>query len=235
MDSPRSKDDLTAYPLSAKELKARLSNAFVDAEAFKQGLQHCSLSACHGMCCYDGVYVSQESASIISDLVKEESDFFRKIGLSLPEEVIVEGEWEGSKGLKTEVKQHQFSDELNDYPSHFSNTTCVFQIEDGRCGLQMLSEFKGLHPWYYKPFPCWLHPISVSSENKNPNITLYNRETDPNNLPNFDGYASQTHCGRVIECESPALRVLREELDYLGQIINRDLVNEIENKLIAKE
>ena len=94
MDSPRIKDDLTAYPLSAKELKARLSNAFIDAEAFKQGLQHCSLSACHGMCCYDGVYVSHESASIISDLVKEESDFFRKIGLSLPEEVIVEGDVE---------------------------------------------------------------------------------------------------------------------------------------------
>ena len=231
MESSQKKEDLTAYQLEAQDLKETLSNSSINVEAFKQGLKQCSLSDCHGMCCYDGAYVGQESASIIKNLVKEESQFFQDLGLNLPEEVIVEGEWEGSKGLKTETIEHQFSEQLQEYPSHFNNTTCVFQVKDGRCSLQLLSEFKGFHPWYYKPFPCWLHPIGVSSDTKGNVITLYNNETDPCNLPNFDGYASKTLCGKIRKDGLPAYQVLKNELDYLGKIININLVDEIEKQL----
>ena len=221
------KDAITAYLLTAQALKDKLSDASINTEAFSQKLIQCSLLKCHGMCCYDGVYVSDETASMIEKLVEEDADFFKSIDLKLPEKVIVEGEWDNSKGLKTEVKNHDFIEKVEEYPSHFKNTTCVFQVKDGRCSLQMLSEHKGLHKWFYKPFACWLHPIDISIENSNGEITLHSAETDPNRLPEFDGYVSKTLCGKINECGSPAFEILDKELKYLGKIINRNLIEEI--------
>jgi hypothetical protein len=90
--------------------------------------------------------------------------------------------------------------------------------------LQLLALEKGLHRWHYKPISCWLHPIRISLDEEIPRITLYNSKTDPYRLPNYDGYASKTLCGSVKKCGDKAHQVLKEELEYLGAIINQNLM-----------
>ena len=98
------------------------------------------------MCCYDGIYLSEEEAETLRGVAREHAGFFGALGLSLPEEVIVEGEWQGEqRGPKTAVRSRDLSREVPGYPPHFADTACVFLLEDGRCGLQALSESRGLH------------------------------------------------------------------------------------------
>jgi hypothetical protein len=79
--------------------------------------------------------------------------------------------------------------------------------------LQILSEGDGKHPWYYKPFTCWLQPIKLSDSA----IRLYDETTDPNKLPNYDGFVIRTFCGRTEECGQPATEVLKEEIGFSRQ------------------
>lgn len=225
--------NITAYPKTEEALKEMLAHADINVDSFSQRLSPCSLSTCQGMCCYDGVYVGKESAQIIQEVVEGESQFFKDIGLQLPEEVIVQGEWEGVTGLKTAVKSKPFSSVVENYPSHFNNTACVFLMDDARCGLQVLSEYKGLHPWYYKPFTCWLHPIGIDSENNQHTVVLYNEQNDPCSVPNYPGYTTQTLCGKIHECGQPAYKVLEEELRFLGRIAGRNYIQEIKTSSLA--
>lgn len=171
------------------------------------------------MCCYDGVYVSDETAGILSELVREEAAFFRDVGLVLPEQVVVDGEWRGVvAGKKTAVRAHDYSRTVPEFPAHFNNTACVFWMQDGRCSLQVLSTARALHPWFYKPIDCWLHPIAVEHENGGC-ITLYDDRTDPFKFPGYPGYATQTRCGAVVDQGNPAHVVLADELAFLGGIV----------------
>jgi hypothetical protein len=113
---------------------------------------------------------------------------------------------------------------LEDYPVHFNETACVFLLNDGRCGLQILSERDGKHPRYYKPFTCWLQPIKLSDSA----VRLYDETTDPNKLPDYDGFVIRTFCGRTEECGQPAAEVLKEEIDFLGDLLDRDLLAEVQ-------
>jgi hypothetical protein len=90
-----------------------------------------------------------------------------------------------------------------------------------------LSEADGKHPWYYKPFTCWLQPIKLSDNA----IRLYDETTDPNKLPGYDGFVIRTHCGCNAEDGRPAVEVLRQELEFLGKLLNRDLLAELPPKL----
>jgi len=131
-------------------------------------------------------------------------------------------EWQGVPGTITVLKPFPFRSLVPDYPAHFEETACAFLMDDGRCGLQVLAEMDGKHPWYYKPFSCGLLPIKLW----NGEIRLFDRQTDPFQYPNYDGFISQTFCGRTSECGLPAAQTLEPELSYLGQILNRDLVTE---------
>jgi Protein of unknown function (DUF3109) len=228
----KAETNITAYPQTEEAMQDILSKASIDVESFKQNLLPCSLAKCHGMCCYDGVYVGQTTAEVIQRIVEEESQMFAAIQLDLPTEVIVDGEWEGMvAGKKTAVKTKEFSSLVPDYPSHFNATACVFLLDDGRCGLQVVSEAKGLHPWYYKPFTCWMHPISMTSVNNQVTLTVYNDSNDPYKLPNYDGFTSKTYCGKVSNCGQPAYRVLEAELKFLSRMVGRNFTEEIQREL----
>ena len=56
---------------------------------------------------------------------------------------------------------------------------------------------------------------------------MYEQETDPNRFPGYDGYVCQTHCGRTSTDGQPARELFRDELEFLGQLLGRDLVTEI--------
>ena len=58
-------------------------------------------------------------------------------------------------------------------------------------------------------------------------ILLESEATDPYRIPDFDGYAEQTFCGRTAPCGQPGHEVLAEELALLGTITGRDLAGEL--------
>ena len=222
-------NNITAYPKAEKSLQDRLMDATVDISSFKQKLSRCSLAKCQGMCCDDGVYVEQETAETIQKVSEENQDFFKDIGLELPEPVIVQGEWKGlASGLKTATKKRNFSFTIQDYPTHFEDTACVFLTKEGRCGLQVFAEFTGLHPWYYKPFTCWMHPISITTnEDKTANIIIHNDTTDPCKLKDYDGFVTRTLCGEITQNGQSAYITLHSELTFLSEIVGRDFLKEI--------
>jgi hypothetical protein len=131
------------------------------------------------------------------------------------------------KGRKTAVMPRRFSETVEGFPAHFRNTACAFLAPNGRCSLQVLAEARGRHRWYYKPVRCWTFPLLLLDQGA-PCIRLPDHQTDPDRLPNYDGYVSAVHCGRETTCGQPAYRVLGEELRFLGRIIGRDLAGEVE-------
>jgi len=153
------------------------------------------------------------------------------MGLILPEKVVEKSEWNGVIGTKTATRPFPFRSLVQDYPAHFNETACVFLLDDGRCGLQILSEQEGKHPWYFKPFTCWLQPIKLSEAA----IRLFDESSDPNRLPNYDGFVIRTFCGRTETCGQPALEVLKEELEFLGELLGRDLLSELQKTKIEEE
>jgi hypothetical protein len=216
--------DITAFKNSQQSLRNKLATAKINRKEFQRRLKGCSLSTCLGTCCYDGASVDDETAKIVQQLADDRRSDFTAMGLNLPETVIESSEWNGVVGKKTKSRPFQ-RPSINDYPAHFNKTACVFLLKDGRCGLQILSEADGKHRWYYKPFTCWLHPIKLSKDA----IRLYDETSDPNILPKYPGFVIRAFCGRTEECGRPAAEVLAEELDFLGKLLDRDLLSEVQS------
>jgi hypothetical protein len=217
---------LTAYPEDEASLRRRMTGGRVDADSFQRPVERCAISACRGMCCYDGVYVSPESAAVIERLASEEATFFADLDLRLPVPVIVEGTWAWKMGgLKTAVRPRAFSKTVEGFPPHFADTACVFLTGDGRCALQLLSIHRGRHPWYDKPVKCWMHPITLEGEAPAV-LVLHNHRTDPYRFPKYDGFVSRIFCGRTCPGGAPAAAVLADELTFLSRIVERDLLAE---------
>ena len=216
---------LSAYPETERKMRKELTMLNTCIETLNQPIERCDLSICRGMCCYDGVYVNDEAAHVIQKIATEKSGFFRNLGLILPENVIVYAEWRGEiSGKKTAIRFEPFSRNVPGYPRHFEDTACVFHMQDGRCGLQALSVFEGLHPWYYKPIGCWMHPLTLSSTKE---LLLYDDQDDPYQFPDYAGYVSKTFCGRTLPKGQPANEVLAEEIDFLSLIVDQGVSGEI--------
>lgn len=216
-------DDLTAFKESQWLLRNKFASATINPKEFQRKLQPCSLSTCLGTCCYDGASVDEATGNAVQKLVDERRPDFAAMGLDLPDAVIETSEWNGVVGKKTKSRPFQ-RPSIKDYPPHFNKSACVFLVNDGRCALQILSQADGKHRWYYKPFTCWLHPIKISKDA----IRLYDETSDPNILPDYPGFVVCAHCGRTDEQGRPAANVLSEELDYLGKLLNRDLLSEVQ-------
>lgn len=212
----------TAYTDTARHVRQLLAAAVVDHNGLDRPIARCDLRECHGTCCHDGVYLNPDEAALIPELVGLHRPFFTELGLDLPEKVVVWGSSQGVSGPKTATKPSPMSELASGYPAHFAQTQCVFLDGEARCGLQLLAVDLGRHPWYYKPFTCWMHPLSIDGNR----LTLHDRESDPQNLPGYPGFVSRTPCGRVNKCGAPARKVLREELAALSEFAGRDLCPE---------
>lgn len=242
---PEKLTTFTAYPQTEQACRDELSQGTLDIDSFKQNRQRCSLSSCHGMCCHHGTHVNQETAEVIQIVAEEEADFFKSLGLDLPKEVIIDDEdyedfpvenleWKGLCSIKkTAVKEKHISSIVNDYPSHFKNTSCVFLLDDSRCGLQELSKAKGLHPWHYKPFTCWLFPILIAPGQNQPEIVLPSPETEPWYFPEYgyDGFFTKVLCGKPSDSGQLGYVLLQEELKFLSEIVGRNFVQEIQDAI----
>lgn len=227
MPEQPSEPSLTAFPRTEAMLRRKLATAPLHVESLYRPLQRCDLEQCRGMCCYDGIYLSVEEAAVLTELARTRAAFFRSLGLELPRRVIITGSWENLvSGPKTAVTARQFSQEVEGFPAHFNDTACVFLSQDGRCGLQVLSEACRKHPWYYKPTGCWLHPLTTDY-NGRPGLGLDDETTDPCRLPHYDGFCARTFCGRRASGGPPAYELLRDEFDFLGRIVRRNFLAEI--------
>jgi hypothetical protein len=222
MDENTKRTEVTAFAKSAEALRRRYGNVSLNASEFNRKLTRCSLS-CKGMCCYGGVSVDNDTADVLQNLARERKSDFQEMGLDLPDPVVAPTEWHSIMGNITGLKPRDFRTRVKDYPAHFDETACVFLMEDARCGLQVLAQNEGKHPWYYKPFSCWLLPIKLWDGA----IRLFDRMTDPFIYPDYPGFISRTFCGRTDEKGVPASELLTPELEYLGEILNRDLIGEL--------
>jgi hypothetical protein len=214
---------ITAFNKSEENLREQYGNTKLKPEEFARKLTRCEL-CCKGMCCYGGVSVDKDTADVVQHLATVRKSDFKKMGLDLPDTVVAPGEWHGAVGNITALKPRPFRSIVKDYPNHFDETACVFLMDDARCGLQVLSEIDGKHPWYYKPFSCWLLPIKIWEGE----IRLFDKDSDLFLYPDYPGFISCTFCGRTDESGSSASELLKPELEYLGKILDRDLIGELD-------
>lgn len=219
----------SAHTETAAFVAELVRDARLDIAALKQPLTRCDLSQCQGTCCHDGVYLETDEAATLQTLAADKASFFKSLGLDLPAKVVVFGKWrEESAGPKTATRLDAMSAKTSGYPAHFPDTQCVFMLDNRRCSLQVLAESEGRHRWFYKPFTCWLHPIAINGVAGQSELTLYNRQTDPHNFEDYDGFVSRTPCGQIREnCGAPAWQVLDEEFAMLEEISARPLREEI--------
>jgi hypothetical protein len=211
----------TAFVEYEARIKESYGSATLDPREFRRTLKACAVS-CRGVCCYGGVSVDDSTADVLINLSKQRAVDFRAMGLTLPDRVVARTEWRGRVGNITALKPRLFRSLVSGYPAHFDETACVFLTEDARCGLQVLAQKDGKHPWYYKPFSCWLHPIKLHEGQ----IRLFDEQTDPFIYPDYDGFVCRAPCGRSEPGGTAAGTVLSAELGFLGDILGRDLVAE---------
>lgn len=201
----------------------------LDHDRLARPLARCELADCRGTCCHDGVYLADDEADAILNLVDEAGDKFRAMGLNLPDPSVVYGEESGiAAGRKTATVAVSREVHADDYPKHFPLTRCVFLLSDSRCALQVIAEQHGLPKWHYKPTTCWLHPLSLlTGGGRTPILTLHDERSDPQVRPDYPGFVPHTHCGRTCPEGQPARLVLAEELTALGDLGGRDLLAEL--------
>ena len=207
----------------AAHLRRTYGSLPLAVSGFARPLTACSLANCHGMCCYDGVYLDAPMEAQVSVIAQARRLAFADMGLDLPASVVVDGSVGGVRyGRKTATRPWAGDQAFAGFPAHFENTSCVFHLDDGRCGLQVLAIQDGLHPWAYKPTSCWLFPITIHRGA----IQVFDETSDPSRYDAYPGFVAFTRCGATCLTGRPAREVLREELRYLGDILGRDLIAE---------
>lgn len=222
----------SAYLEGWAVLRPVIRSMQIDFRALARPVRSCDLAICHGACCYDGVYLTSEERATIVDLTEDGNSELKGVGLKLDGSAVEFGHFrDRCSGVKTAVKAVPMSERVKDYPAHFANTRCVLSLDDGRCSLEALALKEGRDRWFYKPFTCWMHPLSIFYRDGEPWLTLHSAETDPQSYEDYPGFTAETHCGRECPGGQPAYRVFGRELSRLGEIGGRDLLGEIEREV----
>lgn len=211
----------SAFPATMRAVRAHMGEAVLDAASFARPLARCDLAHCRGTCCAEGVYLNPELALVVANVVRRHAPFLAAAGLDVAAPLVVHeppddpDDPDEEPVARTALRAAPFHALVADYPHHFPDTACAFLTPDARCGLQLVAEHEGRHPWHYKPLACWLHPISLAPDV----VRLHDAVSDP--YPG--GFTSATHCGRTAPAGRPAAEVLAAELAYLSWVLDRDL------------
>jgi len=210
---------------SARELATQIREAAVDHDSFSQPMKVCELAKCKATCCHDGVFLEADEMAVISGVIESHRGRLAAYGWNHREYLVSRGE--RGKSVTLEVRE----DELPEgFPAHFPRTRCVFLDGSHRCVLQRLAMDEGLHPWWWKPVSCWMHPLVLQPgrRGERPVLTVPGKGKDPSTRAGYPGFASCTSCGMPEEGGRPAYQVLKEELQMLGNIGSRNLEGELE-------
>lgn len=172
-------------------------------------LRRCDVAQCHGLCCYDGVYLLDGEELLLREVVRRYPDQFP----GLPADFLIE--FTDRKKItwwKTAIRPHEYP--AGTLPAHFTATRCVFADEKTHyCQLQSLAMRLGVHRWTFKPSACWLCPLKVDEGE----ILL---PPEPGELDHdyedaeHPGYTSFLPCGHHDPAGEPWYDVLDQELEY---------------------
>ena len=145
---------------------------------------------CKGMCCYDGVYLSEDDIKKINECIDKYPNEFEN------KDYIEVSDWKDYKGMK-KTKAIQLTRYREDYPKHFEQTRCIFQNEEtGKCLLQEVAIKNNEDGWKYKPLTCCGFPLRKI----NGKVELIkNKEDDPSIYDDYDGYVSCLPCFNKID------------------------------------
>jgi tetratricopeptide (TPR) repeat protein len=178
-------------------------------------LKSCDYRACEARCCYDGVYLDEDEVQRIRKVVKENPREFEHV----PQEFIVEGTWFGEPAPKTAIRPHRYVSP--DFPSHFTQTRCVFALDDGACSLQDFAVRRGLEPWTWKPRGCWMHPLGIERGRVVPPAPLDEPDTSFQGVA-YPGYASFTPCGQDRDDGADWRSLLQAEIEHAREVWKAD-------------
>lgn len=160
-------------------------------------LRRCTLDNCKAACCLYGVWVDKkERTRIIKNwaLIRP----FMRTEIQDVRFCFTE-EWDEDYFTPShEVVQTRIIDD----PDHYGGTACIFLRSDHKCALQVAAQAKGLHPWFFKPFYCILHPLDLDELG---NITLDKTK---------EMMAEPGSCLRHAEKDIPLLETFEPELRY---------------------
>lgn len=227
MSDPDEIDRVTAFRETAAQLRERLREAAVDHASFERRIMLCDLDSCRATCCHDGVFLSDEEASVIEMLIEKNEELLAGYVVGVSVESLVR---DGVGACRTAVRHVSDEELAEDFPPHFPKTRCVFLDEQHRCALQRLSDDLGHPSWFYKPIGCWMHPLTLRPARRGdsrPALRLPGAEDDPLRSTGYPGFASCTPCGRTCEAGKPARTVLAAELEALSAIGGRDFLAEL--------
>lgn len=113
----------------------------------------------------------------------------------------------------------------DDFPSHYAartqivNNKCAFLNKQGLCSLQLMSVATGEHKWHWKPFYCWLYPLSL----------IDNVLTIDKSHMCFVGTCNNTDVATVLIYEA-----CREELKYLFGDKGFQQLEQYKNEVLEK-
>jgi hypothetical protein len=174
-------------------------------------LKTCDIDACEAMCCHDGVYLDGGEEARLRRLVERTP----QLRARLPAEFVVEGWWNGRHlGRKTATRPYAYRNA--GFPAHFPRTRCVFADTAGLCELQKLATSRGLHPWHYKPFTCWMFPLDEARGKAVPPSP--DPKSDPHRVNGYAGYVSVVPCGRHDPDGRPWRVALARELQRFEEV-----------------
>jgi hypothetical protein len=215
----------TAFASTEENLKGLIQH-FDSERLRKERVPACSFLSknCLGICCSLPVAVTQEEAEILTKTTKDKIGIFMKMGKGFRGPVI---KFNAKTKRSYLAKRHRGFRQMNSIVYNLISKegkklplgfkfflnfirTCVFSLDNGSCALQVLAEKEGLHKWYYKPFNCWKYPLSIEQGH----LTL------PKKIGSLHFPCRQ-------DKSTLAYQGLKEELSFLGKIINRDILKEI--------
>jgi hypothetical protein len=174
-------------------------------------LKSCDVHDCEATCCHDGVYLDAGEEARLHRLVERTPE----LRALLPAEFVVDGWWNGRYfGRKTATRPHAYRNAA--YPAHFARTRCVFADTAGLCELQKLAVARGLHPWRYKPYTCWMFPLGEKRGRAVPSSA--DSRDDPYRVPGYVGCVSVVPCGRHDPAGRPWEVVLARELEHFAHL-----------------
>jgi len=150
-------------------------------------------SGCEAVCCYDGVSLTFDEVLNIKVFVENNKEYFS----FLPKEYIV--------GNKTVTREQEYND---DFPAGLPETRCIFGLENGLCSLQSRSLELGLHPWKFKPSPCWLFPLRADYDKIIFPYTKNSRE--------YDNFMRCFPCGKK-KTKKEWKKIMQKEIDYFNK------------------
>ena len=209
------------FPENARELGRQVREAALDHDAFSMPLKVCELASCRATCCHDGVFLDREQVAVIGGIV--DAGRLDRYGIDL-------SGWRETVGgrVKTSTLEASAAELADGFPPHFPRTRCVFLDADHRCVLQRVAVDSEMHPWWWKPVSCWMHPLLFRRRaDGRPVLGLARAGDDPAERAGYPGFGSCTPCGMPAEGGEPAWKVLRGELGLLGRIGGRDLIREL--------